>query len=255
MLTINLSKAQQEIGELDDEMAVLLNEAVNFLSPRGGLIEGDAPQAVKMVGLAQLAEIEPKVALFCLRWLMIDDTADFCRHLACEMVEEALGQHSEALGDGVAQTLIYGEFNLLPTEQQIARFATLKAWGDCYMGALHEDPSGYAIDVARAAIADTSFDSIIDPDEFVLDAPLRVFKAWVDLAVAANPAMLAAGRMLNAAAESEAQWRKGTKLEFDFSARTMEDAYWAIWNAISSGIEAETNSCARSVIAEMESGE
>lgn len=252
MLTINLSKAQQEIGQLDEEMEALLNEAVKFLSPRGGLIDGN--KQAEMVTLEQLVEIEPRVALFCLRWLMIDNPAEFCRELANDMVIEAVRQHTEAIGPDTAQTLRRGNFVFRTKEQQIESFSSLREWANCYVGDHAENPIGYAVDVARASIASLDFDSITDPNELVLDAPLRVFKAWVDLAIAASPVMLSAGRMLDAGIGAEKQWREGTELKFDFGGKVMDEAYWGIWNAISARIEAETGSYVKHVITELAAG-
>jgi hypothetical protein len=249
-LIINLSRAQREIGALDEAMAVLLNEAVNFLSPHGGLLVSDKPHTPKRVTLSQLAEIEPTLALFCLRWLMIDNVAEYCRQLAWEMVDAALVEHGAVLKDNVLDTLLKGEYSLQSAEHRIVRFEQLKCWSDCYGGST-PDANAFAIDVARASIADLDFDSITDPDQFVLDAPLNVLKAWSDLAIVASAEIQIAGRMMVAAEKAEAQWRSGTKLEFDFSGAEIDTAYWELWQHLRSGIEAETGWEAKRVIASL----
>lgn len=251
VVMINLSRAEREIGALDEAMAVLLTEAVNFLSPHGGLVAGDKPNVPRRVTLSQLAEIEPTLALFCLRWLMIDNVAEFCRQLAWEMVDAALVEHGAVLKGDVLATLLKGEYNLQSAERRIVLFEELKSWGECY-GDSTPDANAYAIDVARASIADLDCSSITDPGEFVLDAPLAVFKAWCDLAIVASAEMQIAGRMMVAAEKAEAQWRGGTKLEFNFSRAEIEAAYWEMWSHLRSGIEAETGRQVKRVIASLD---
>ncbi len=252
-LMINLSRAQLEIGALDDEaMAVLLTEAITFLRPHGVLVIRDITSTTtECVTLAQLAEIEPTLALFCLRWLMIDNVAEFCRQLAWEMVDAALVENSAALKDGVAKVLLKSECNLQTAEQRIVKFDQLKSWGECYDGDT-PDANAYAIDVARSSIAPTDYDSITDPDEFVLDAPLVVFEAWCELAIVASAEMQIAGRIRISAEQAEAQWRTGTKLEFNFGGTEIETAYWELWQHLSPRIEAETGRHVKRVIASLD---
>ena len=224
---------------------------MDLLAEDGNLFSDQRSWA--MVELSHLSGIKVDIALSCLEFLLIEDKIDFCRKLACRLAHMAIEDHAELLEDRIIE-MTARDIDSLSDDEQIDQFRNLGTLAETYCDGISTEISGYALDVARAAIGDLDFCEITDPGKFILGAPRRVLHAWIDLAVASSPEVIAAERMQKAAIHAEDKWRFGTGLKFDFSSDEMGDGYHAVWDAVEERVTVDVEELVAEIVKQFAAG-